>query len=304
MRDLVPFVLVPGWVKSRTDGDLHYVDGWMLHALYGMAQGQCVVFHEGRFINRGAQLWPGPSIWLGPRADGQYAVARAEAVIAHVEARSAVLRADIARLEARYPLRRHRSPVMVDLETLGTEPGSGLLSIGAVAFDPVTGKLAERFYVVIDRGSNQLFGLVEDPETLAWWARQSAAARRVFDDPCRVPLYVALDRFSAWWRKVGGVEFWAHGPGFDEALLSAAYRATDRTPPWKFWNARCTRTIYAAADVAPDRASGTHHNALDDAVSQAAAVIKAYRRLGLSRPRSLFSVLLHTWRRLTRGARS
>lgn len=36
--------------------------------------------------------------------------------------------------------------------------------------------------------------------------------------------------------------------------------------PWKFWNDRCYRTV--SAGFPRRQQTGTHHNALDDAISQ------------------------------------
>jgi len=170
---------------------------------------------------------------------------------------------------------------MVDLETLGTTPGSVILSIGAVVFDPVAQTIGEdAFYAVIDRDSCIAEGLAVDPATVEWWSRQHPEAQAaLLVDPR--PVRDVLAEFSAWWRAQGGRNFWAHGPNFDETLLTAVYRAVAAAPPWKYWDCRCTRTIYAAANVAPDRDAGRHHNALDDAMAQARAVNAAYRVLGL-----------------------
>jgi len=172
---------------------------------------------------------------------------------------------------------------MVDLETLGTAPGSVILSIGAVTFDPVFGAVgAKAFYRVIDQASCEAVGLTVDPATVAWWERQDQAARDALKVDPRQVRDVLAD-FTAWWRASGGRKFWAHGPNFDETLLAAVYRACGAIPPWKYWDCRCTRTIYAAAgDIKPDRAAGQHHNALDDAIAQAEAVCRAYRVLGLA----------------------
>lgn len=183
--------------------------------------------------------------------------------------------------------------IMVDLETMGTRPGSVLCSIGAVAFDPVAGVYGPRFYRVIDQDSCERVGLTKDPATVEWWSRQSAEAQLALRIGAR-PIGAVLNEFLAWWQEVGGVELWAHGPNFDETLLTAAFRACDMIPPYRFWNTRCTRTIYAAAGVGPDRSQGVHHNAMTDAMNQASAVIRAYRVLGLGR-RPVPALLARLW---------
>jgi hypothetical protein len=299
------FVVCPGYVTSRHDGQRHYVSALQLAGCYRLARDEFdVALDDEPWMRRAAQR--DGLIPLFPRDDGRYALAKIEAMQANVRSRLDQLSAKLDAIPRR-PVSRPRTAIMVDLETMGTEPGSALVSIGATAFDPVAGTLGRRFYAVIDLGSNSLFGLRQDPATRAWWAKQSPSAQAVLEHPCRAPLWVALEDFSSFWRAVGGVEFWAHGPNFDDPLLAAAYRAVGKRPPWQFWNARCTRTIYAAAGIAPNRAKGVHHNALDDAVNQAEAVIEAYRILGLGRRPigwTLQRAWRGAWRRISRGARS
>lgn len=179
-----------------------------------------------------------------------------------------------------------RPHVMIDLETLGTDPGATILSIGAVAVHPETGEQSGTpFYVAISRDSCRAHGLTEDPKTIAWWEGQSDAARIVLDDPLAMTLDEALQLFCGWWERRGARIIWCHGATFDGPILAAALRALDMPIPWQFWNARDTRTIYDAAGVKPDRKEGVHHNALIDALRQAEALHEAYRRLGLSASR-------------------
>lgn len=170
---------------------------------------------------------------------------------------------------------------MLDLETMGTRPGSVIASIGAVAFDPRTGVLGAEFYRAVSLASCQRLGLRFDADTVAWWLKQGDAARAALA-AAEVPLADAIQDFTGFWRSVGGRFIWSHGANFDEPLISAAYRAAGHLVPWKYWDSRCTRTIYDLAGLKPDRAAGVHHNALDDAKSQARAVVAAFAKLGLS----------------------
>ncbi|CAA7621141.1 3'-5' exonuclease [Magnetospirillum sp. UT-4] len=173
------------------------------------------------------------------------------------------------------------SHVMVDLETMGAAPGCAILSIGAVAFDPVNGRMGPDFYTALSLDNCVTWGLTIEPGTVLWWMRQSEAARNeAMGGDQMLPL--ALADFAAWFSEyIGAQYFWCHGATFDAPILSAAYQCVGRETPWKFWDVRDTRTLYDLARVKPDRAIGTHHNALDDARAQAMAVVEAYRRLGL-----------------------
>jgi hypothetical protein len=174
--------------------------------------------------------------------------------------------------------------IMVDLETWGTTPGSDIRSIGAVVFDLEKGELGEEFYVNVIGGDR--YGLLKDPSTEKWWSEQSeeAQARLRIDQKL---LADGLQDFTNWWnRQAGGqddyVRFWAHGPHFDEQILAAAHRATNRFIPWSYRAPRDLRTILEAAGLDPKTGIplfGVEHNALDDAKAQALGVIEAYRRL-------------------------
>lgn len=169
--------------------------------------------------------------------------------------------------------------IMVDLETMGAVPGSAIVSIGAVAFDPVAGTLGEEFYRIISLDSCQRAGLTLQADTVMWWLRQSEPARAQLNRQDAEPLASALGWFGAWWRRQGGQFIWGHGANFDEPLLSWAFRAAHVAVPWNYWDARCTRTLFALTGERPDRADGVHHTALDDAKAQAKAVIRAYAGL-------------------------
>ncbi len=175
--------------------------------------------------------------------------------------------------------------VMVDLETLGRRAGCAIVSIGAVKFDPLSGFVDtdNAFYRAITVESAVRFGLHIDPSTLKWWMQQDDAARAVFNDPEAVGIQQALVEFAEWADEDGeydGIKLWGNGASFDNPILSAAYEAVDIIQPWKFWNDRCYRTKKAECPQVPFVRIGTHHNAVDDALSQARHLcdILAYQR--------------------------
>lgn len=154
---------------------------------------------------------------------------------------------------------------MVDLETGDNCPTAAIVSIGAVVFSP--SGVGRSFYRAVDINTSVGIGLTVSADTMAWWGRQSAEAREVFTDPARAPVQRALDEFAAFLSDLPDVKVWGNGASFDNAILQVAYRLCGLPLPWKFWNDRCYRT--ASADLPRRTQSGTHHNALDDAVSQA-----------------------------------
>lgn len=153
--------------------------------------------------------------------------------------------------------------IMLDLETMGTSSNAAIIAIGAVRFDAT---VRDKFYCAIDLSDCVKNGLEMNPDTVMWWMRQSDAARAQFENPDH-DLVAALDAFRQW----AGDDpiIWGNGADFDNAILANAYKKTGQEPPWRFWNNRCYRTMKSLKpDIKMER-TGTHHNALDDAASQA-----------------------------------
>jgi hypothetical protein len=173
--------------------------------------------------------------------------------------------------------------VMIDLETWGTAPGSALRSIGAVTFDPYGEPHQEKsFYANIDRASCEKVGLTVDPETVAWWSRQSREAEDALVREPQALLDVAK-AFGTWWRDNGATYVWSNGANFDEVLWRIAAAAVTYSVPWKYWNVRDTRTCWHLARLNPKTIpqAGVAHNALADARHQALCVTRAYAILGV-----------------------
>lgn len=154
---------------------------------------------------------------------------------------------------------------MLDLETLGNRPGCVIVSIGAVIFGG--GEIRGVFYHRVDAEDCVRFGLTLDASTVLWWMRQSAEARSELSQPGLL-LTEALSKFSRFVSDPDA-EVWGNGASFDNAILSEAYVRTSLHRPWKYFNDRCYRTVKALHPEIPMERTGTHHNALDDAKSQA-----------------------------------
>lgn len=88
--------------------------------------------------------------------------------------------------------------VMIDLETLGTAPGSAIVAIGAVAFDPASRELGAPATCRITAASCQHFGLTIDADTVEWWLKQSDAARSELLTEPRQHIRQALGDFQEW----------------------------------------------------------------------------------------------------------
>lgn len=160
--------------------------------------------------------------------------------------------------------------VMLDLETLGTSPGCGILTIGAQTFR--TPGRSRFYYEKIDPASSRLY-LRENIETLRWWNNQDRRMKEeAFSGTAELP--AVLDDFAAWLKDLSKdpqkVFIWGNGADFDPPILAAAYERLDRPIPWKPYHALCYRTLKELLPQvkAPPRASNSHH-ALEDAIYQA-----------------------------------
>lgn len=158
-----------------------------------------------------------------------------------------------------------KTQVMIDLETLGNKPGSVIVAIGAVKF--ANGEITASFYERVDAESCIALGLRMDASTVMWWLKQECAARLEITKAGKEISEVLRD-FAAWLGDPDA-EVWGNGAAFDNVLLADAYDRAHMPRPWKFFNDRCYRTMKALRPEVPMPRAGTHHNALDDAKSQA-----------------------------------
>jgi len=161
--------------------------------------------------------------------------------------------------------------VMIDIETLGTSTEAVIISIGACKFDPNNHrtKIEDSFYVAIDPTSCTNAGLKIDASTVMWWLssdQDSARAQMMKDE--RLDLWTALDGFKQWFGNES-LPVWGNGATFDNVIVRAAYQKVGEAAPWQFWHDRCYRTVKSMAPDVKLVRMGTHHNALDDAISQA-----------------------------------
>jgi hypothetical protein len=164
--------------------------------------------------------------------------------------------------------------LMIDLETLGTEPGSVITSIAAVEFD-MTGVTGHCFNINIDIASSMKAKMTIDPKTLKWWlTQQPDIMARMFESP--LSLEDALFEFSSFVKHSGCEEVWGNSASFDLGLLSAAYRAIDKPIPWKYWGERCYRTMLAVVPKAKGKPPEDAHDPIVDCMFQIENLVTAY----------------------------
>ena len=162
--------------------------------------------------------------------------------------------------------------VMVDIETLGTTPGSVISAIGAVEFDPATLTLGKQFYMPIDVADAQRNGFTIDAGTVLWWLEQSAEARAEMTSSLRAGVYSAMAMFLEYLQQddadIENVLLWGNGASFDNVLLAAACDRLGLQKP-KFWNDRCFRTLKSLFPIETRPKPEVPHHAMYDAIAQA-----------------------------------
>lgn len=166
--------------------------------------------------------------------------------------------------------------IMLDLETLGTRPGSAIVALGAVSFEPFDNKLGN--FIVGTVGLVQPKMRIEG-NTVGWWMKQSQQTREITfpDQPTWPNIEDMLDAFTAFY---DGSELWSHGAAFDIVLLEAAYHRHGRRTPWSYRQIRDTRTLFALRPDVKVPFDGTMHSAIDDACHQAKWVQSVYHAIG------------------------
>lgn len=179
--------------------------------------------------------------------------------------------------------------VMIDCETLATEPNAPVLTLGACAFDITSGEIIAEFYERMDKTKAQIYGL-PNLNTIKWWESQDPAAREEAYNGTVDPRTAARS-FRDWFVKynLSDCGVWANGSVFDIPIIENWLRQTNpvvgnygQEYPWRFWNVRDVRTILWLAGLKMPRTRPAHvqyHNALHDARYQVEWVCKAYAKL-------------------------
>ena len=160
--------------------------------------------------------------------------------------------------------------VMIDIETLSLHPRAHVLSIGAVRFDPATGKMGEEFHVVLQGAEQEACGRVKDLATIKWWMDQGEEAQKLFEQTA-INDHNALVQFSQFLKESDKI--WANGPDFDLIVLKTLYNDLGSREPWHYYQPHCYRTfksVFGQNLEFKDIPNAVKHNALSDAKQQAA----------------------------------
>ena len=166
--------------------------------------------------------------------------------------------------------------IVLDLETLGTEPGCPILSIGACAFDLEYDNIRV-FYLKL-RMTYQPTDKIS-VAAFKWWMEQDRAAQAAAwnEGEDAENYYAALQLFGIWVDSIkkiageAGITVWGNSSSFDNEILRALYKYWGIDTPWNFREDRDFRTLRELykEKVPEPEFIGIRHHARDDAVHEA-----------------------------------
>jgi hypothetical protein len=184
---------------------------------------------------------------------------------------------------------------MVDLETLSTDSNAIILTIGAVPFGPDGSQIVDEdsyFYERVDLKSYNRYKdkFSIDYNTLNWWMRQEQEPRdQAFLETPRYSIDTVMQDFVNWLTIMcnafgdSKINIWSHGKDFDVVVLENAFKICGIGCPWKYFDTRDTRTLYALAGVDSRNISIPEgfkaHNAIGDCLKQIEGVRLSYNNL-------------------------
>lgn len=186
--------------------------------------------------------------------------------------------------------------VMLDIETLGTDPGAPILQIGAKTFNRLYTSddwMASHFDEYVDMQSCFDLGLTEvTAGTLEFWFRQDQdMAQKVLFNANARPIEEVLVYLNQWASTLTSgneeLRWWAKGPDFDNVLIEHAAQLAGEDVPWRYNKKRCVRTLQDVADWPDERLKHLSwfrepdHDALADCEQQIDIVRHCIRELGV-----------------------
>ncbi|MBD3814904.1 MAG: 3'-5' exoribonuclease [Halothiobacillus sp.] len=190
--------------------------------------------------------------------------------------------------------------ISIDLETLGTQPGCPIVSVGMTAFNRNTGDINELGEVHIDVQEQLDRGFEVSWDTIFWWMQQSKdAIFTTFGDgkngrmkppyACFVLAHMlhgihsddASISLQFSWAKPTTLTAWGNGATFDVSILEAFLIKTSGYRLFDHRKVRDMRTIMDVAGLSSRDIpfTGIAHTAQADATHQAKCIIAAFKRL-------------------------
>lgn len=163
--------------------------------------------------------------------------------------------------------------LMLDLETVGTNPGCAIIAIACTPFNANTGKIYKdrTFYTAINFEDSMKYGFSYDRNTVNWWLKTNEELFVTLKED-KTTVQQATVAFMKYMESLPkGIRVWGNSARFDLGILSYfLFKQKIYITPWVTWNERDFRTIKnldknTAESIAFE---GEKHNPLDDNVYQ------------------------------------
>lgn len=168
--------------------------------------------------------------------------------------------------------------IMIDIETLSTKVNAVVVSVAGIRFN-LKNKFSENiddydtFYMRVDPKTCRQYNCVIDNDTMKWWKKQPIESQKeIFTPKNRHHIKTVLLELSKWFGKNPNTRVFANSPNFDISILDYLYDKCKLKSPWKYWNVRCTRTVYELGGVnmrnVTLQGGDSSHHALYDCLKQ------------------------------------
>lgn len=173
--------------------------------------------------------------------------------------------------------------LMIDIETLGTNPHAPIIQIGAILFDSYTGAHLQEYCanILVTDESCAAFGLKPDQATIEWWAGQPVEIWESTKLGAR-PLIEVMTEFLYGLGAIGvekSTPIWSHAT-FDFPLINHHLQLAGLKPLY-YRSARDIRTLVDLADIDLNSYNWNQktHNALDDCRFQVKYCVDALAKI-------------------------
>lgn len=163
--------------------------------------------------------------------------------------------------------------IMVDVETLSTTYNAVIIQLAAVKFS-FKNDAVETFCINSTIKSSVDLGLSTTQDTIDWWKKQPKEVLVSVTKDAE-PIQAVIEQFDKFLgNDTKNLVFWANGMNFDFPVIESTYKALSKPVPWKYWNLRDARTVYAVfgLDWKAYPRIGSYHNGLDDCLTQIKAL--------------------------------
>lgn len=165
---------------------------------------------------------------------------------------------------------------MIDIETLGVQPGSVITQIAIVQFDLRNGTILKELDLFPDIKEQQEAGMTVDWGTLVWHNDQNTGVFNLRHEQSVTQVLESLNDFinGADWVTPQNLFIWSNSPNFDMVLLNVMFKSCqiEFEPVWRYKQLMDFRTVvFLRRLLHPEIENKTivvKHDALADCKSQ------------------------------------